>query len=70
MASVAMSLADVPYQIHSQPSGGHWIAWLTAVNEKTPAGAGIVVGQTQQEAESHAQDWAARLNDDPRLRRS
>ena len=64
-----MSTSDTQYQVHSQPSGGHWVAWLTAGAATQPAGSVILVGQTQEEAEANARGWAARLNDDPRLRR-
>lgn len=62
-------MIDVPYQIHSQPSGGHWVAWLTAGSETTPTGSVTLVGKTQEEAEANAQRWAERLDEDPRLLR-
>ena len=64
-----MESAHTHYQIQSQPSGGHWVAWLTAGEDTSPAGAAILVGQTQDEAEANAQRWADRLNKDPRLLR-
>ena len=57
------------YEIKSEPSGGHWIAWLTADDEAKPAGSAILVGQTREEAEANAQRWAARLDADSRLQR-
>ena len=57
------------YEIKSEPSGGHWVAWLTAAGETKPAGAAILVGQTREEAEANAQRWADRLDADPRLQR-
>ena len=57
------------YQIHSQPSGGHWVAWLTAEGDEKPAGEVTLVGKTQEEAEANAQRWADRLDEDPRLLR-
>ena len=56
------------YEIKSQPSGGHWVAWLTA-GGANPAGSAILVGQTREEAEAHAKLWADRLQADARLRR-
>ncbi len=64
-----MSTSDAQYQVHSQLSGGHWVAWLTAGDDTQPAGSVVLVGQTQEEAEANARGWAERLNDDPRLRR-
>ncbi len=64
-----MSTSDVQYDVHSEPSGGHWVAWVTARGDTQPAGAAILVGQTQPEAEANARRWAQRLDDDPRLQR-
>ena len=64
-----MSSTNAHYQLHSQPSGGHWVAWLTSGNDTKAAGAVVLVGQTQEEAEANAQQWANRLGDDPRLLR-
>ena len=57
------------YQIHSEPSGGHWVAWLTAAGAEKPAGAAILVGMTQAEAKANAQRWAEQLAADARLQR-
>ena len=57
------------YDIKSQPSGGHWVAWLTSGGGAQPAGSAILVGQTRAEAEGNAQRWADRLQADARLRR-
>ena len=57
------------YEIKSEPSGGHWVAWLRAEGETKPAGAAILVGQTREEAEANAQRWAERLDADARLQR-
>ncbi len=55
------------YDLHSEPSGGHWVAWITDDNSTNPTGSVILVGKTQEEAEKHALMWAERLNEDPRL---
>ena len=65
-----MSITSTNYQIHSELRGGHWVAWVIAPGETTPAGAVTLVGQTQDEAEANAQQWADRLNEDPRLLRA
>lgn len=64
-----MGSADMQYEIKSEPSGGHWVAWLTADGSTKPAGAAILVGQTREEAEDHARRWAERLDADARLLR-
>jgi len=64
----ALAMGD--YSIHSEARAGHWIAWATAPGESKPAGAIILPGQTQQEAEANAQRWAERLTQDPWLLRS
>lgn len=65
-----MSAPSTNYQLHSEPRGGHWVAWVTAAGETKPAGAVTLVGQTKEEAEANAQQWADRLNEDPRLLRA
>ena len=65
-----MSATSTNYQIHSELRGGHWVAWVIAPGGTTPAGAVTLVGQTQDEAEANAQQWADRLNEDPRLLRA
>ena len=64
-----MNSTAVDYQIHSEPRGGHWVAWVTAGGETKPAGAVTLVGQTREEAEANASEWASRLNADPLLLR-
>jgi hypothetical protein len=64
-----MSESHNNYEIHSELSGGHWIAWVTTGGEKNPSGAVTLVGQTQEEAEKNARLWADRLDHDPRLLR-
>ena len=64
-----MGSADMQYEIKSEPSGGHWVAWLTAAGGAQRAGAAILVGRTREEAEANAQQWADSLNADARLRR-
>ena len=57
------------YGIHSEPRAGHWVAWATSSRDPKPAGAVILPGQTQQEAEANAQRWIDRITEDPRLLR-
>ena len=58
------------YELHAEPRAGHWVAWVTAPQETRPAGAVILVGQTQEEAESNARRWAERLDTDSSLLRA
>ena len=52
------------YSIHSEARAGHWVAWAVAAGESRPAGAVILPGQTQQEAEANAQHWVERIGAD------
>ena len=65
-----MSSTDADYRIHSEARAGHWVAWATSGSETKPAGAAILVGQTQQEAEANAGRWIERLKSDPDLLRA
>ena len=60
----------INFTIHCEQRAGHWTSWVTAGNDTTAAGAVVLVGQTQEEAETNAQQWAERLSADPRLLRS
>ncbi len=44
-------------EIRSEAHGPHWVAWLQGADGK-PQDAVLVVGQTQDEAESRARKWA------------
>ena len=57
------------YRIHSEPRAGHWVAWALATDGDKPAGAVILPGQTQEEAETNAKRGADRISKDPRLLR-
>jgi len=63
-----MSAAD-SYTIQSELRAGHWVAWVTAGGDAKPAGSVLLVGQTRDEAEANARQWAERLAADPALRR-
>jgi hypothetical protein len=45
--------------IRSEARGPHWIAWVADENGK-PRGSVVLVGQTREEAETRAKDWAER----------
>jgi hypothetical protein len=46
--------------IKSEASGPHWVAWVAGADGK-PIGSVVLVGQTQEEAESRAREWARGL---------
>ena len=50
------------FEIRSEAHGLHWVAWLARTGDPTPAGAVLVVGQTQSEAETRAREWAGRAS--------
>ncbi len=55
------------FGVRSEKRSGHWVSWLTSGNTTEAAGAVLLVGQTQDEAEANAHRWAARVAEDPRL---
>ena len=57
------------FTVHCEQRAGHWTSWVTAGSETKAAGAVVLVGQTQEEAEGNARRWADRLVADPRLLR-
>lgn len=61
---------SINFTIHCEQRAGHWTSWVTTGNDTAAAGAVVLVGQTQEEAEANAQQWADRLSADPRLLRS
>lgn len=46
------------FEIHSEPHGPHWIAWLTRAGGDKPERSVVLVGETQEEAEARARRWA------------
>lgn len=51
----------------TEARGGHWITWVTRGTSEKPFGSVILVGQTRDEAASHARTWADKLAADPVL---
>lgn len=47
--------------IRSEARGPHWVAWAVKPGETKPLGSVVVVGETQEEAESRARAWADSL---------
>jgi len=46
-------------EIRSEARGPHWIAWIADQAGK-PLGSVVIVGQTREEAEQKAREWAER----------
>ena len=51
--------SNVGAEIKSEAHGPHWVAWVAGPDGK-PKDSVLLVGQTQQEAESRARLWAER----------
>ena len=46
------------FDVRSEAKGAHWIAWVVLSGHDTPDGSVVLVGQTQEEAETRARQWA------------
>ena len=46
------------YEIHSEPRGPHWVAWITRGSGTKPERSVLIVGGTQADAEAGAKQWA------------
>jgi len=49
------------FEIRSEAHGPHWIAWLTRSGSDKPERSVVLVGETQEEAETRARQWAKGL---------
>jgi hypothetical protein len=47
-------------EIRSEARGSHWIAWVIRDGDPKPHRSVVLVGQTQEEAETNARLWAER----------
>ncbi len=52
-----MSDPSVADEVRSEPRGPHWIAWVPDERGK-PWRSVVLVGQTREEAEARAREWA------------
>ena len=50
--------------VQSEARGPHWIAWVPDEQGK-PKGSVILVGQTREEAEARAREWAQKITPRP-----
>ena len=46
--------------VQSEARGPHWIAWVPDEQGK-PKGSVVLVGQTREEAEARAREWAQKI---------
>ena len=54
-------MANLPsdvFDVRSEAKAAHWIAWVVRSGHDTPEGSVVLVGQTQEEAETRARQWA------------
>ena len=52
------NLPSAVFDVRSAAKGAHWIAWVVRSGHDTPEGSVVLVGQTQEEAETRARQWA------------
>jgi len=50
--------SSASFEIHSEPRGPHWIAWVTRGGGQKPDRSVVIVGETQAEAEARARRYA------------
>ncbi len=50
------------FQIHSEARGPHWVAWIAGPGSDAPYRSILLVGETQEEAEGKAREWAAKVS--------
>lgn len=60
-----MTASAASLEIRSEERGPHWIAWVAGADGK-PVGSIVLVGQTQEEAETRARNWRDRLRTENR----
>jgi hypothetical protein len=46
------------YDVRSEQRGGHWVAWIVKSPDGKPDRSILIVGQTREEAEQRARDFA------------
>ena len=46
------------YEVHSEARGPHWVAWLIRAGSDKSDRSIVVIGETQEEAESRARRFA------------
>jgi len=51
-----------PYDVHTEPHGPHWVAWITRGGKTKPDRSVILIAATQEQAEGRARAWAAQTD--------
>jgi hypothetical protein len=51
-------MATGSFEVHSEARGPHWIAWISRDGSGKPDRSIVIIGATQEEAESRARDFA------------
>ena len=59
----AVTISTGTFEIHSEAHGPHWIAWLTRAGNGKPEQSIVLIGETREEAESRARQWAQTSGD-------
>ncbi len=49
------------FDIQAEARGRHWVAWLTRAGDARPVRSVVIVGETRDEAERRAREWAGQL---------
>jgi len=55
------STSKAAFDIRSEERGLHWIAWLARDSDGKPVNAVVLVGETREEAEARARDYAHQI---------
>ena len=50
------------FQIHSEARGPHWVAWITQPGQNGPYRSVLLVGASQDEAETRAREWGTAVS--------
>jgi hypothetical protein len=53
--------AGAAFEIRSEAHGPHWIAWVTRGADPKPVQSVVLVGETREEAEARARQFADQL---------
>jgi hypothetical protein len=56
------SVSAGEFEIRAEARGPHWIAWVARGGAAKPVDAVVLVGETREEAEARAREYARRLS--------
>ena len=54
----AATPSTTTFEVHSEAHGPHWIAWLTRAGTDKSERSIVLIGETKEEAEARARQWA------------